>query len=557
MTPPQTRSAPRIPLPGWASSGGAARAWSRVNASGPMSRAELALAGALLGLLGIAVFGSHVLDGGFYYDDWEAAAAAQFAPEPGFLGTLGAMLDPDVFVGRPGVSVLLAVTHQVFGMHMGFHLATALAVGIFVALSFYALLRTLGLEPLHAGLIAALALVFPWADATKLWASLALGGVAIPSYLWGAVLALRAFAAEGRRALALHVAATLLFAVSMVVYEATAPLIVLSVLLYAYRFSWRRALRRWPADLAVVAGGLLVVILYGPRTVYSLADDVSHAARMADEAVALLGRALVPFATPSSLVVLTVVVAVLLAGVLRLRGAAPEDRAPLRRWLLVCAAAVVAVAAGYVMFVPSEGWYLPLQPGHGNRTNALASLGLVALAYGLVMVAAALLTRDRARQAACGAIVAALVGVGYVARVDADKEQWQRAFETQQSVLGAAKRSLPDPPPGAQILTFGHPAASAPNVPVFVDRGDLTGALQVAYERTSLQAAPVYQGSRLSCGERSVTVNSQYDGRFAYSYRSLVFVEPPTGRVAAVRDRATCQAAVATFVPGPPLLPQA
>ena len=556
MTPPQTRSAPRITLPGWASGGGAARAWSRLNTAKPISRSELALAGALLGLLGIAVFGSHVLDGGFYYDDWEAAATAQSAADPGIVGVLGAMLDPDVFVGRPGVSVLLALTHEVFGIHMGFHLATALAVGIFVAFSFYALLRTLGLEPVHAGAIAALVLVFPWADATKLWASLGLGGVAIASCLWGAVVALRAFQARGRRALVLHVAATVLFAVSVVVYEATAPFVLLSVLLYAYRFSWRRALRRWPADVAVVAGGLMVVLLYGPRTVYSLADDISHAARMADQAVALLGRTIAPFATPSSLLVLAVVVAVLLAGIARLRTIAPEDRAPLRRWLLVCAAAVVAIAAGYVMFVPSEGWYLPLQPGHGNRTNALASLGLVALAYGLVMVVAALLMRDRGRQAACGAIVAALIAVGYVVRVDDDKEQWQRAFEAQQGVLAGVKRALPNPSPNAHILTFGHPAASALNVPVFVDRGDLTGALQVAYGESSLNGAPVYQGARLSCGKRSVIL-TWYENVSIHPYASAIFVEPATGRVTPVRHRRMCRAAVATFVPGPSLIPAA
>src|SRR5918994_1097860 len=197
---------------------------------------------------GVLAFGSHVLHGGFISDDWSIASTYRNRGYGGLVLELARTVAP----GRPVLDLLQPLPHAVFGLHFGFHLGLALLLGVAASLCFYLLLRTLSFEPLHAAVIALLALVFPWSDSIRLWPTLSISNVAICLYLLGTVVALRGLDAGPRRALRAHAPAAVLYLLSLLTYEVVGCAILLSGLLYRTRAGWRRVFPRWLTDAALV-----------------------------------------------------------------------------------------------------------------------------------------------------------------------------------------------------------------------------------------------------------------------------------------------------------------
>ena len=141
-------------------------------------------------MLGVAVFGSHIVQGSFYYDDWANSAHTH---EPGGANDFGAALS--YFWGFTGFRPLLAlyvpVLHEVFGQHWGAHLAWAVVLATLMSGLLFAVLVELGIGRVHALLIAALVLVFPFSDATRLWATSATAHLTASFWLAGLWVALR------------------------------------------------------------------------------------------------------------------------------------------------------------------------------------------------------------------------------------------------------------------------------------------------------------------------------------------------------------------------------
>ena len=127
---------------------------------------ELLLVALGLVALTAAVYGTHAVRGGFLSDDWALHADVAQAGDLG--SALDVLLNRANMSNRPLMAVYMAVTHSVFGVHMGFHLALAAGLGALMAWSLYFLLRLLHVERVHAAAIAALVLVFPAADSARL-----------------------------------------------------------------------------------------------------------------------------------------------------------------------------------------------------------------------------------------------------------------------------------------------------------------------------------------------------------------------------------------------------
>src|SRR5207247_10674065 len=113
-----------------------------------------------------------------------------------------------------------------------------------------------GLEPVHALAVAGLALVYPWSDGVRLWATGSLNQVAVCLGLAGATIALRGVAAPRLRGVAVHGLAVLLYAAAVLTYESVGLLLMLAGALYVGRARWRVVWPRWLADVLVV-GALL------------------------------------------------------------------------------------------------------------------------------------------------------------------------------------------------------------------------------------------------------------------------------------------------------------
>jgi hypothetical protein len=543
-----------------ASAQGAARPRSVIAVGLASSRCtgwELAGCAALLTLVGVLAFGSHVRHGGFYNDDWSFATTFEYAPDPGLLGAIRAF---DWYSFRPVSMLYLPAMHEAFGMRAELHLGLVVLTGVALSTALYWLLRTLGMERVHAGAVAVLVLLFPASDANRLWAAASIALPAIALYLAGSVLALKGLAAHGRRAVLLHAGAIALYVLSVMTYEIAAGAILLSVFLYRLRGSWRAALTRWACDVAAVVLVLLLVTSGTWNDPQPFGTTVRHARTVADQAGTVMADVTVPFGDPVTGVVIALLVLVAGAGALgwRRRPAADPVGRELRRWLMTALAAICAIAAGYAIFVPADpNTYSPLMPGQGNRVNGLAAIGFVLLIYSLVVVAATLVA-GRARlwrewSAAIALVITVVLSWGWLQRIDGHVEEWDRSAAAQAAIVARIDRAAPAPRPGTTIYAVRLPTLAAPGVPIFAATWDLRGALALEWDEPSISAFPAVAGTTFSCAERSMSAQNwldAYDPQTADYGRALV-VDVATSTAVRLHDRASCLAAARRVSAGP------
>ena len=520
-----------------------------------MSRREAGVVATLLLLLGGAVLGPHVVNGGFSTDEWSNSAATQYPGPSGLVATWWHAVS-----ARPVAAFYLPLTHLVMGEHPALHLAWALILAVGTSVLLCVALRELGFEPVHAGLVAALTLVFPYSDSTELWATGSLSHLATIFALGGLIVALRGLrhGTSERSWARAHGPALALYVLAVFTYEAVAPVIALFGLLYRVRAPWRRVAPRWAADGVVVALTVGWVASQTARTVRPLAGQVDHARQIADQGLTLVARTALPFGHVGRAAVLGLLAATLAAAAVAHRLLPPEDeaRARLRRWLAAALGGGLAAAAGWAMFIPSEPFYSPLSPGVGNRTNAVAAPGIVLLVYACFALAATLVTRGLRRPSrlvpVLASCVALLVLTGFVREVRRDMTAWERATGREDRVLAALDRTLGRPAHGSTIYTFGYAGYQAPGIPVFAVSWDLDGAVKIHWNDPSLEAYPVIGDTRIRCdASRLRPLGRGWGPRNGASYGRALFVNVPTGRAERINSAAGCRDAVTRFRPGP------
>src|SRR3954449_664361 len=267
----------------------AARVLAPLDAAGfRRVRRELAIAALALTLLGALVYGPQVAHGGFYWDDWANAANVRFTGEPGLFGAIDQATERPVFGYRPVLTTMLVLEYEALGTHK--HAAVALAVlyAVTTAWALFLLLRTLGVHAREAIVPAALLLVFPWCDSTRMWNTASFDTLAVTFFLLGIVLAIRALR-ERRRGL--HVASLALYLAAAWTYEIVAIGVLAAGAVYLLVAPRRDALRRSAFDAAVVAIALALVAAGTTRTPLSPGDQVQHAGTIAEQSFSLLARA--------------------------------------------------------------------------------------------------------------------------------------------------------------------------------------------------------------------------------------------------------------------------
>jgi hypothetical protein len=483
------------------------------------SRRELAVAFLALLALGAALFGPQVADGGFYWDDWQNAANVHVAGDPGLFASLDRGTLRPVFGYRPALTVMLVVEHWALGTDKHLHLAMALLFGVLTAWALYLLLRTCGLALLEAAAPAALLLVFPWTDSTRMWATASFDTLAVALYLLGLVLAVRGLRAAGRRRSLLVAGSLALYLAASWTYEVVTVAILCSLALYLSVAPRRDALRRFLLDLGVVAVALAVVATGTSRTPQSLGTQVDHAGTLASQSFSLLARALVPVGPVPGWVGALLLVALCAWGLARGE----------RRWVAVAGFGALTVAAGYALFVPAALYYEPLAPGTTNRMNVLAAVGFALVVYALA--------RLLARRPVWAAALCVVIGAGWVVKVADDQSGWQRSARLQAQVLSA----LPDPGGPATFYTFGEPTFAAPGVPVFSLPFDLKAALRLKFHTHRLAAYPLAHGTAIHCTADLVyPTGGTYSRIHGARYGEAYFVDVPTRRVIPIRSRADC-----------------
>jgi hypothetical protein len=508
---------------------------------------ELVVVSALLTVLGVAVFSRHVVQGGFYSDDWSNLALYEFADSPRYVNAVD--VTAAELGSRPLLAALLPLPHALFGADMAAQLALALGLGVLTCVLFYLFLRAIPVAPLHAGAIAALALIFPWADSIRLWATASVNTVALCFAFLGGYLALRGLESEGRRRTTALVVAAVLYGLSVLTYEVAGVALLLLGVLYLQRAPRVTALRWWAIHGAVVVAALAYTAATTDKEVGGIGQRLDDLPSYTRHAVAIFSFSFVPPGTTNGLLragAVALVVGIVGFGAWRWR----TTREPrLGFWLAFVAGSVVAVVSAYVITLGAS--LDPIKGGTFNRGNIFAAFGMVAALYGAAMVLACLLQGQRRLAVAVAAASVLLVGAGYTARVSNDIDAWVRAARLQEPVIENAERAARDALPGSTLLTFGHNGQVDGGIPIFEVMWDLDGAMRVRTDGRVRHAYPVHDRVRLRCGPRVMTIDYLEIGyAVSASYRKTYFVDAATGRHERVASQADCLSARRRFRPG-------
>ena len=497
-------------------------------------------AAVLLGLLGVgvAVYWPRVAHAGFAWDDWEKAAEATFWSAFG-------PFDAREAAYQPGLAALLPLPHLAFGDHPSLHLALASVLGVAMAFCVYLVLRELAVPAPISAAISVLALLFPWSDSVRLWATAGASQVSVSLLLIGVALALRGLTeptSSGSRSRRWSLVA---YVLSMLTYPVTPALVGASTLLYRLRVPWRRAWEWGRQDLvaAVLIG--IYVRLATTKPAQSVGDQLDHAWTILEEWAALLAHAVMPFGDVPPGVVWACAAGVALAGWAALRrddaDSASNDR--LTVGLALVAVGLAASLLAYVILVSAEAKYRPLAPGLYNRVGIGAGPGVATLVAGLAVTGVALLLRRGASRLAIDLAAAAVVtaiGVGWAGLVRDDEALWRRAAIESERVLAALNDPRLDIPDDAVVLTVGHPHSVAPGVPVFGASFDLEAAIKIRRGSETPKAYPL--DVPLACApRRAVPIDSAIRDLPSPAYGALRIVDIERRRVWRVRSQTDCR----------------
>jgi hypothetical protein len=531
--------------------------------------AALVLAG-LLVLVAVLVYGEHARDGGWVGDAWLTRAWYSLYPHTSFFTTVGHFLDLNSMHSRPANAVYRVALNDWFGADTQAWFAWQIASCVAMSLAVYALLREIGLSYLDAGAIALLLALFPASASLWFWSPVVHASLAIALGAIGFLLALRAFAAAGRRRLALHLGSLLLFILSLLLYEVCLPLFLASFLLYALRAPRRAALRRWLLDCAVLLPLSLLIAGSTEARDQGVAGVLDHAGHIAGDLPTLLFGRLLPLGAVRALA-FVVLLAIYLAALLTIRRRPVGDpvRARLMRLLALAGGGLVVIFLGYLIYVPGIDYYRPLARGIGDRINAVAGIGWVVCLYSLGATIATLLAQWARRPLLIAGLGTAgltiALGISWLAPLAEESRGYLAADREDDRVLQVIKRAVPGPlPQGATIWVFGQPVEAALGVPVFANSWNMSAAVALTYHDRHLRSLVALPGTRFQCRDDGIVPigNGEYPtpspgrpGRFGSRYGRTYFVETLRGQFLAVDSRQRCLEARDAFIRSPMLPP--
>jgi hypothetical protein len=503
---------------------------------------ELGVTTVALAVVGALAYSTYALHPGFFWDDWTFLARYQLGRPGGYWATVQALHAH--LGGRPVLSLALGAL-DVLGNHPVRQAVLAVAIGIVTSLCLYVLLRTLSLRPPAAGAIAVLALLFPWSDSLRLWATGSVTNLSLCFLFLGIVVALHGLRHRGRAGVLWHAGAVVLYLLSVLTYEATAAAALLAGVLYLRRAPFASIARLWATDVGALLCGLLYSLLAtsGSRHLGSLSARAHDVPTFVKQAGILLASALVPLSSPGTAVHALELVAVAALAVIIAVRLKRRSLGPAQQWVGPALIGAMTIAAAYFMFLGSS--LFPQGPGLDNRTNILAGVAYSVLIYSIVAATCSLVIRNIRIAANTTLALVALIAVGWSIHLRRDERQWRHAAVLQHRVLAAVHTALPVIPSASTILTFGAPGDTGPDVVVFDKGYDLGNALRLQAHDLSVQAYPIVAGVRTTCSLAGVGVIGPGNyGVFTVGYRRVFFVDVPHRRSRRIASRASCLAAL-------------
>jgi hypothetical protein len=509
------------------------------------------LAALCLGVLSVAIWGRTVADLGLYYDDWALLAGFGDAPSksPADLWDACRGFEPN---GRPGGCVYHPLAYLVTGGTVrGYHLLS-LVYTWGSALVLFVLLRRCQMRWALALAVAALWVVFPGSDTTRLWPTASGAQLDLTLYMAGVLLGIAAVRRTGWRSIALHAAALLIFTGLMLTYEIVIPLIAVNGVLYWLARPGRAAVVHGAVDLAFGVGFYVYRTWISPVSSDSnivvergLGDYPDRARDLLEGTWQSWQDLFAPGTAGAVLAVLggaTVIVTLL---------AFRDSRRQILLWLALAALGVAAAIVAVVAYFPANDLYVPRPDTLFNRLNLAAAPAYCLIFIGLLGALYTSVLTIGGRMVAI-AVVAALVGavVSWQLEVESQSQAaWQEAWNQETRAAAGIGAALADAPPDASVVSFGHPLWERGFIPVFTASWDLRGMID--YYQLGVdppKAVPFLPTA--SCTRAGVALDNVLFIRFRGD-SPVWFANATSGEGRPIESQKACLATVAEWGPPP------
>jgi hypothetical protein len=510
-------------------------------------------------------FEPRIRGGGLAADDWAEYAEAKFPAAFGFHSSLAALLNSAG--SRVGASLYWVASFSLFGSHTRLYPLLAALLSVVMAFSVYVLLRELRFSISQSLAMMLLTIAIPIVATVRLWFTPSGSQISLALFFFGLTVALRAFSASDKRRMRLHIASWFLYVLSACYAEVALPLMGICILVYLARVRLAVGLRRWAFDLMIVIIGYLATSSFVNSTAgfaklpRSMWDE--HAHLLGDQALTIFTRLLSQFVEGTRWPVLIGLGILSLTGVFLSLSQRTSDatRHGLRRWAYTFLVSLVAVVAGYAVYIPAMLYYEPLGPGLPGHINIVIAAPLAIGVFAVLMFAQVVIADllDRLRPNS-GRFVIILVAVWFmviflnsIRDVRGDAHIWGLAGRRDLHVLHVLAVDLPHPARNSTVYTFGEAGTIAPGLPIFFSSFELTNAVKIAYDRGDISAYPIVtEDDVVSCTPRGVTaVTGSIPLNLPSPYGQSYFFDVPTGNHKRIDSMTACTASLSTFHIGP------
>lgn len=527
-----------------------------ISSSRPVLRDSLFLAAIVL--LSSSLYVARL---GFYSDDWFLLDKMSRAGS-GSVPELFRSLHEPQFAMRPGQLLCFATLYSFFGLQpLGYHLANSLTFVLMVEFLYLAL-RELNVGRLPAVSTAVVFVLLPHYSANRFWFSMVANTLSMALYFGSLYALVRALKARDGPTCWSWLGASLgALAASGLCYEVPLPFFVLNAGL-AWRLGPRLAEKAQVAlstarVRAIIAGGLTVVSIVAiaafkwlttvrlgsaeyrstlailrkawrlnvPPESYGLNIEQAMRTGFGDYGVGLprLVLHVLRDGPPPSTLILTLVVAVAIAGYLlalaRSREGVPANRArALRLSAALLAGGFGVFWLGYAIFLTNSNLQFTTT-GIGNRANIGAAAGVALVLVGAAYGVSGLWSSPTSRIRVFGLMVAMLCASSILLN-NVLALHWIRAFELQRSILADIHRQLPSLPTRSTLILDGVCPYVGPAI-VFESSWDLRGALRLIYHDSSIEAAVATSRMTVAPQELSTEI---YSGVYRYPFRDGLLV---------------------------------
>lgn len=487
---------------------------------------------------------------GLYSDDWAFLSELQSAR--GSFRDMYGVLMPMGLTTRPVQALWLVTLYSLFGLEpLGYHVANCLVLAASAVL-FYLSLRGLGAPRIIAFTTPLVFALLPHYSTDRVWIAAFQASVCVLLYFLSLYADLRFVDGTGVARWPWKVLGTVALVGSVLAYEVTAGLLLLNVVVLAYRArarAGRPVAHAWVPTALVVASNVLFL---GLATAYKLSTTARasisggyrlRALRIVREAipvhfgeygVALPSNVARVLRDPDALILATSVLVGLVVGSYLLRGVRRGEAAfPGRAvWVAVIIAGAALYVAGNAVALTT--WEVGFHAtGPNNRTAIGAAIGVATAFVGILGWLSAWLPADRARWMGFASL-AAVLAAGSTLVTDTVAAFWVRAARRQDAVIAAVRQRFPELPPRTAVLLDGFCPYEGP-APVFATGWDVTGMLQLEYGERSLRGDVVKPNTEATADGIRTTLFDDVINIYPYGDRLVVY-HVRGGRVVPIPD---------------------